>query len=244
MDRLIYTAMSGARYTLERQATLAQNLANASTNGYRADTVAFRAVPLNAQAPGTRVFAVETTTGSDFTPGPMQSTGRNLDVAVQGSGWITVQASDGNEAYTRAGALQVGPDGTLQLPSGLAVQGTGGPLVAPDGAELEIASDGTISAKSPGTKNLTAVGQLKLVNPDTADLVKGGDGLFRTRSGDPADADPTVRVSGGSLEASNVNPIDAMVGMISAARQFEMQTKMLTNAEQNDQKAATLLSGA
>jgi len=244
MDRLIYTAMSGARYTLERQATLAQNLANASTNGYRADTVAFRAVPIDAQAPGTRVFAVETTTGSDFTPGPMQSTGRNLDVAVQGAGWITVQGSDGNEAYTRAGALQVGPDGTLQLPNGLPVQGDGGPLVAPDGAELEIAADGTISAKSPGAKNLTAVGRLKLVNPDTADLVKGGDGLFRTRSGDPADADPTVRVTGGSLEASNVNPIDAMVGMIDAARQFEMQTKMLTNAEQNDQKAATLLSSA
>lgn len=244
MDRLIYTAMTGARYMLERQATIAQNLANAGTNGYRADTVAFRAVPIDGDKPGTRVFAAETTTGSDLTPGPMQSTGRNLDVAVQGDGWLTVQAADGSEAYTRAGALQVGADGTLQLPNGLQVQGDGGPLTAPDGAQLEIASDGTISAKSPGSINMTSVGRLKLVNPEPGDVVKGLDGLFHTRSGDPADADPAVRVGAGMLETSNVNPVDAMVSMISASRQFELQTRILSTAEQDDQKASTLLSGS
>ncbi|HUN92723.1 MAG TPA: flagellar basal-body rod protein FlgF [Burkholderiaceae bacterium] len=242
MDHLIYTAMSGASYAMDRQATLAQNLANSSTTGYRADTVAQRAVPLRGQTPGTRVFTLETTTGSDFTPGPMQATGRNLDVAIQGSGWLAVQASDGNEAYTRAGSLQVGSDGTLQLPNGLQVQGDGGPIQVPDGAQLEIGTDGTIYGKTPGQKTGTTIGKLKLVNPDAADMVKGTDGLFRTRSGDPADADPNVRVADGELEGSNVNPVDAMVGMIDAARQFELQTRLLTTAEQNDQKASALLS--
>ena len=242
MDRLIYTSMSGARYLMERQATMAQNLANAATTGYRADTVGLRAVPINGQTSGTRVFTVETTTGTDFTPGPLQATGRNLDVAVQGSGWLTVQGSDGNEAYTRNGSLQVGGDGTLQLANGLQVQGTGGPITVPDNANIEIGIDGTITANTPGSKTPTAIGQLKLVNPDAGDIVKGTDGLFRTRNGEPADADPNVRVVDGSLEGSNVNPVDAMVGMISAARQFEIQTRLLTTAEQNDQKASSLLA--
>jgi flagellar basal-body rod protein FlgF len=244
MDQLIYTAMTGARYLMDRQATLAQNLANASTNGYRSDTVALRAVPVQGQTAGTRVFTVETTTGSDFTQGPMQATGRNLDVAVQGSGWLVVQGGDGNEAYTRAGSLQVGSDGTLQLPNGLPIQGDGGPITVPQNAQVEIGTDGTISAKTPGQANTINVGKLKLVNPDAGDLVKGTDGLFRTSSGEPADADPSVRVADGTLEGSNVNPIDAMVGMISAARQFELQTKLLTTAEQNDQKASSLLAQA
>lgn len=243
MDQLIYTAMTGARYLMDRQATLAQNLANASTNGYRSDTVALRAVPVQGQTASTRVFTVETTTGSDFAQGPMQATGRNLDVAVQGSGWLVVQGADGNEAYTRAGSLQVGADGTLQLPNGLPVQGDGGPITVPENAQVEIGTDGTISAKVPGQANSINVGQLKLVNPDAGNLVKGTDGLFRTSSGEPADSDPSVRIADGVLEGSNVNPIDAMVGMISAARQFELQTRLLTTAEQNDQKASSLLSG-
>jgi len=244
MDQLIYTSMTGARYLMERQATLAQNLANASTTGYRADEVGLRAVPVRGQTAGTRVFTVETTIGSDFTPGPIQATGRNLDVAVKGSGWLAVQASDGNEAYTRAGSLQIGPDGTLQTDGGLQVQGDGGPIQIPDGVEPQIGADGTISGKSVGSSQITTLGRLKLVNPDPSQMVKGTDGLFRTRSGDPADQDPTVRVADASLEGSNVNPVDAMVGMISAARQFEMQTKLLSMAEQNDQKSSSLLSAS
>ena len=244
MDQLIYTSMTGARYLMDRQATLAQNLANASTTGYRADAVALRAVPVQGQTSGTRVFTVETTTGSDFTPGTMQATGRSLDVAVQGPGWLAVQAADGTEAYTRAGSLQVGSDGTLQTMSGLEVQGDGGAITIPQNAEIAIGADGTISAKVAGQANAINVGKLKLVNPDTATLTKGGDGLFRTDGGEPADADPAVRVADGTLEGSNVNPIDAMVGMISAARQFELQTRLLTTAEQNDQKSSSLLSAA
>ncbi len=242
MDRLIYTAMTGAKHLLYRQDALAQNLANANTTGYRADTVAFRAVPIQGDTPGTRVFSIETTTGADFAPGPMTSTGRALDVAVQGPGWIAVQATDGNEAYTRAGNLQIGVDGTLQLPSGVQVQGEGGPITIPAGAQVTIAADGTVSAKTPGSATINTVGRLKLVNPPAEDLQKGLDGLFRLRNGDAAEADPNVRIAEGTLEGSNVNVVEAMVGMIAAARQFELQMKMLASAEQNEQKGNSLIT--
>ncbi len=244
MDRLIYTSMSGAKHLLHRQDTLAQNLANAGTSGYRADVVALRAVPARGQEAGTRVFTVETTIGSDFTPGPMTATGRALDVAVQGPGWIAVQALDGNEAYTRAGSLQVGADGTLQLPNGLPVLGEGGPITVPADAQLSIAPDGTVSAKSANTPTVNQVGRIKLVNPETAELQKGLDGLFRQQSGEPAEASVDVRLAEGTLEGSNVNVVEAMIGMIGAARQFEMQMKLLQSAEQNEQKAGTLIAGA
>lgn len=242
MDRLIYTAMTGAKHLMYRQDALAQNLANANTTGFRADLVALRAVPAQGQEAGTRVFTVETTTGADFAPGPMQATGRPLDVAVQGAGWIAVQALDGNEAYTRAGNLQVSADGTLQLPNGLPVLGDGGPITVPADAALSIAADGTISAKTANSPNVNQVGRIKLVNPEAAELEKGLDGLFRVRGGEPAEADPNVRLAEGTLEGSNVNVVEAMIGMIAAARQFEMQMKMLSTAEQNEQKAGSLIA--
>jgi flagellar basal-body rod protein FlgF len=199
-------------------------------------------VPAVSPQAGTRVFTVETTTGADLSQGPITSTGRTLDVAVQGQGWLAVQAGDGSEAYTRNGALQVGPDGVLQLPNGLQVQGTGGPITIPaDAQSVLIAADGTVSVKAASSRTPTTVGQLKLANPPAADLVKGTDGLFRTQSGEPADADGSVRVVGAALEGSNVNVVEAMVGMISASRQFEMQMKMLSTAEQNEQKAGTVI---
>jgi len=242
VDRLIYTAMTGAKYLLERQATLAHNLANASTTGFRADTVGLRAVPTNSQQAGTRVFTVETTTGSDLSQGPLISTSRNLDVAIQGQGWLAVQGNDGTEAYTRNGSLQVGPDGTLQLSNGMQVQGANGPISMPSDAQtVTVAPDGTISVKTASSKLPSTIGQLKLVNPPAGDITKGLDGMFRLKSGDPADADPTVKVADGTLEGSNVNVVESMVGMIGAARQFELQMKMLSTAEQNEQKAGTVL---
>jgi flagellar basal-body rod protein FlgF len=243
MDRLIYTSMSGAKYLLERQATLANNLANAGTTGFRADTVGLRAVPTVGAQAGTRVFTVETTTGADFSQGPMTATGRSLDLAVPGEGWLAVQASDGSEAYTRNGALQVGADGSLQLPNGLPVQGTGGPISIPaDVQTILIAADGTVSVKAASSKTPTSVGQLKLVNPPASDLVKGADGLFRSQSGATVDADAGVKVASGTLEGSNVNVVEAMVGMIAASRQFELQMKMLSTAEQNEQKSSSVIS--
>jgi flagellar basal-body rod protein FlgF len=243
MDRMIYTAMSGAKATMTRQDAIANNLANASTDGFRADQSAFRAVPIQGQGAPTRVHALEATAGFDAGAGPIARTGRNLDIAVRGAGWIAVQGLDGNEAYTRAGGLELSADGTLQTRAGFPVLGDGGPIVVPQGATVSIGADGTVTAKA-GTTPPTPVGQIKLVNPPVGELRKGADGLMRVAGGDPAPPDPAVRVVDGSLEGSNVNPVEAMVGMIAAARQFEMQMKMLQTAEGNEQRAAKLLSPA
>ena len=241
MDRVIYTAMSGAKSTLSRQDALANNLANASTTGFRADLSAFRAVPVRGDGAPTRVHSIEATAGFDAAEGPVMQTGRALDIALRGPGWFAVQALDGNEAYTRAGALELSAEGTLQTVSGLAVMGDGGPIVVPQGSTVTIGSDGTVTAKQ-GTTPPTPVGRIKLVNPPPGELRKGGDGLMRTAGGEPVPEDPAVRIADGALEGSNVNAVESMVGLIAAARQFEMQMKMLQTAEGNEQRASKLLA--
>ena len=239
MDRMIYLSMSGAKATMQRQDTLANNLANVSTPGFRAELQAFRAVPVEGSGASTRVYALETTTGYDATPGPITSTGRNLDVAAKGNAWLTVQALDGTEAYTRGGSLELSADGTLTTRSGLPVMGDGGPLQVPPNTAVSIGLDGTVSAKSADGRS-TPVGKLKLVTPEAA-LTRGEDGLFRAADGELS-ADATARVQDGALEGSNVSPVETMVAMISAARQFEAQMKMLQTAEADEKAASQLLS--
>lgn len=242
MDRMIYTAMTGANAAQHRQQLLSNNLANASTPGFRAELATFRAVPVRGDGSTTRVFALEATAGHSDAPGPVTNTGRNLDVAVRGGSYLSVQGLDGTEAYTRAGALEVNPDGTLVSAQGLPVLSDGGPLTVPPGAQVDIGEDGTVTARVPGQPG-QALGKLKLVTPDDENrLRRGEDGLFRPTQGDTLNADATARVQSGALEGSNVNPIEAMVGMIAVARQFEVQMRMLQNGEKNDQTAAQLLS--
>lgn len=244
MDRLIYTAMTGAAHALQQQATVSQNLANVNTPGFRAAIDAFRSVPLQGEGLPTRTFVVDATVGYDFTPGALQPTGRVLDVAVEGRGWLVVQDAEGNEAYTRNGSLQVLPNGLLQTRSGLNVVGDGGTLTLPPDSEVSIAKDGTISTV-PSTSQkagVVVVGRLKLVNPPETQLVRGEDGLFRLRDGGVAEADGAVRVVSGHLEASNVNTVEAVVSMITLARQYDMQIKLLQNADNNDKQAASILN--
>jgi flagellar basal-body rod protein FlgF len=243
MDRLAYLASAGAKQLLHRQETIAHNLANANTTGFRADLDAFRAVPVQGPGPGTRVFVAESTPGFDSTPGTLQTTGRNLDIAIEGEGFFAVESRDGSEAFTRAGSLDVGADSTLRTRAGLAVQGDGGPIVIPENARVAIGRDGTVSAiAAADNKSVTVVGRIKLVNPPTAGMVKGGDGLFRATDGNAPATDANVRLVDGTLEGSNVNLVDALVGMISVARQFETQMRLMSSAEQNSRDANKLLS--
>ena len=244
MDRLLYTAITGAKPTLGQQASVANNLANASTYGFRADLAMLRAVPIQGEGLATRAFVVDSTPGSDFTPGPIQQTGRPLDVAIQGEGWIAVQMDDGSEGYTRDGNLQVSENGLLQARGGRLVMGDGGPIALPPDVRVQIADDGTISTVPTGNQpnQVAQVGRIKLVNPPAALLERGGDGFFRLKSGQQADAAAEVRLAAGALEGSNVNVVEQMVTMIALARQFDVQTKMMQNAESNDQRAAQLLS--
>ncbi len=246
MDRLIYTAMTGASHTMQQQASVAQNLANINTPGFRSTIDAFRAVPLVGEGLPTRTFVVDSTAGTDFTPGVMQTTGRSLDVAVDGKGWIAVEDAGGKEAYTRNGSFQVLPNGILQTKSGLNVVGDGGPITIPPDTQVTIAKDGTISTVPSTTQKNTVVviGRLKLTNPPENQLVRGEDGLFRTRDGNPADADASVTVASGNLEGSNVNMVASMVDMITLARQYDQQMKMLQMADENAKQSSSVLSVA
>lgn len=243
MDRFIYTAMTGAKHTLGQQGAVAHNIANATTTGFRAEMNKLRAVEVQSDALKTRAFVVDASVATNFEPGPLQFTGRAYDVAVAGKGWLTVQMPDGSEAYTRNGSLEVSPNGVLQTRDGRPIAGEGGPITLPPNSEIIFGRDGTISALEPGGGGVAnEVGQFKLVNPPEQDLVRGDDGLFRQRNGEPAPADEQVQLAGGYLEGSNVSVVDQMVTMISLARQFEMQTRMLQNAETNDRAAAQILS--
>lgn len=246
MDKLIYTAMTGASHALSRQAVISQNMSNINTPGYRGTIDSFRAVPVNGQGLPTRTFVVDSTTGYDFTPADLQQTGRQLDVAVNGKGWLAVQMPDGSEAYTRDGSLQISPEGVLQTRSGLPVKGDGGQIAIPPDTEVSIGGDGTISTVPTGPipSQVVTVGRLKLVNPPEKQLVRGDDGMFRLKSGAAAVADPNVQVASGSLEGSNVSMVDAMVDMISVARQFEMQMKVLKTASDDAQHAGQILNVA
>ena len=183
MDRLIYTAMTGAKHILEQQANTAHNLANATTTGFRAQLDSFRAVPVIGGDLPTRAFVVDSTVGTDFTAGALQQTGRDLDVAVQGKGWIAVQLEDGSEGYTRHGSLKLSENGVLQTQSGLNVMGDGGPISIPPDVTLTISKDGTVSTNEVGIKPgaTNVVGRIKLVNPPEDAIVRGDDGLFHLK---------------------------------------------------------------
>lgn len=244
MDRVIYIAMTGAREVTRQQAAVAHNLANVATHGFRQELNVFRALPVVGEGAKTRAFVIETTPRSDFTQGTIQLTGRPLDVALRGPGWIAVQGADGAEAYTRMGHLQISANGILQTTNGLNVMGDAGPLAVPPDQDVLIAKDGTVSTVPVG-QNLNAVtiaGRIKLVNPPEAELARGEDGLFRLKSGEPAPADAEATLVAGALETSNVNPAEAMVNMISLARQFDLQMRVIRAADENHRGADKVLS--
>jgi len=243
MDRMLYVAMSGAKETALAQARNTHNLANASTTGFKASLDAFSSRHVTGPVHETRTFAVTEDMRVDLSPGPLQATGRDLDVALQGEGWIAVQAPDGGEAYTRAGDLRVDSVGLLTTGTGLPVLGDGGPIAVPPFETLEIGSDGTISIRPLGQEanTLAQVDRIKLVNPDAAELVRGEDGLIRHAQRLEQPPDAGVSLVNGMLEASNVNTVEAMVRMIDLARHFEMQVKMMKTAEDNDAASASLL---
>ena len=243
MDKLIYTAMSGAKETNFAQAVHANNLANLTTTGFRADFAQARSMQAFGGSFPSRVFSLTENPGTDFSQGSLKQTGRELDVAVAGEGFITVEGPDGNEAYTRAGDLYVDEVGNLKTGTGIPVLGDGGPIVLPPFEKIEIGADGTISIRGQGQspEALNQVGRIKLVNPDITLISKGKDGLFRRQDGLIEAPAAEVRIQSGFLETSNVNAVLAMTSILELSRQFEIQVKMIRTAEENDETAARLL---
>jgi flagellar basal-body rod protein FlgF len=243
MDRFLYVSMSGAKETMRAQTANNHNLANASTTGFRADLSAFQTRAVTGAGFASRAYATNATTGWDQNTGSALATGRPLDVALQGPGWIAVQTRDGVEGYTRAGDLRVDANGMLMTGAGHPVMSGDGPMTVPDFQSISIAVDGTVSIVPLGQSADTVadVGRLKLVNPDPKMLARGEDGIFRMRDNSPVEADVNVRVTSGALESSNVNAAAAMVNMIELSRHFEMQVKAMRTAEDNAAASAQLL---
>ncbi|MEL7450086.1 MAG: flagellar basal-body rod protein FlgF [Pseudomonadota bacterium] len=243
MDRMAYIAMSGAKQAMQAQSLTSHNIANVSTVGFRADMQRFASEPVYGEVQASRVNAVTRQEQADFTLGSMMNTGGELDVAIQGEGWIAVQAPDGSEAMTRAGDLQLNEFGQLLTGAGHPVLGDGGPVALPPGSNITIGNDGSISLVPLGqTPNTVAVvDRIKLVNPPRADITKGLDGLFRTSTGTAPEADAGVTLSAGVLEGSNVNAASALVDMINFSRQFEMQVKLIGEARDNADASAAIM---
>ncbi len=237
MDIMVRLAMSGARDTMLAQSVNAQNLANASTPGFRADLVKFTSEQTTAGEISRVVNSV------DLRHGELRTTNRTLDVAVNGDGWMTVQAGDGGEALSRRGDLQINGQGQLTNGAGLPIVGNNGPVALPPFAEIEIGSDGTISILplGQGPNALAVVDRIRLVQADPNGLEKGLDGLLRLKEGFAAVPDQEVELVSGTLEGSNVNPIESLVRMIDLARQFESQVKIMDTAETNDQSLASVM---
>lgn len=245
MDKLLYIAMSGAKENLNSLAVRSNNLANANTLGFKADFEEARAMQAYGDGLPSRVFSMAERPGQNFQQGSLQTTGRELDVAVQGDGWLTVQDKDGKEAYTRNGSLQVSPLGVLQTSTGLNVlDTTGQPITLPMPLEkIQITEDGTINARLQGAEPAAVenLQQLKLVNPVNKEMTKGEDGLFRRVDGNTEAVSANVRLASGVLENSNVNVVEELTNLIKLQRQFDTQIKMMSTAEKNDESQNQLM---
>lgn len=243
MDRLGYIAMTGASHTMRAQAVVSNNLANISTTGFRAELVSASSAPIYGDTFASRVNVETAGYGADFSVGAMVPTGNELDVAIKGEGFLAVSTDDGGEAYTRAGDLFVDPLGLLRTGSGQPVMGDGGPVAIPPSNSLTIGADGTVSVVPLGqpANAVAIVDRIRLVNPDTADLERGRDGLFRLREGGVAEADAGVTLVKGTLESSNVNAAASLVEMIELSRTYEMQIKSIESARADADQAAQLM---
>jgi flagellar basal-body rod protein FlgF len=243
MDRGLYIAMSGAKQILLSQDSNSNNLANANTTGFRADLDQARTMPLFGIGHPSRVYSMSERPGVNFMAGALQTTGRDLDVAIDGDGWIAVQSKDGSEAYTRAGDLHITAQGELVTGNGLPVIGNNGPIAIPPNQKMELDRDGSINIIPQGANQATLaiVDRIKLVKPDRAQLDKGTDGLFRQKSGQPAAADANVKITTGVLEGSNVSTVGEMVQMIELARQFENHIKMMKTIDDDGAASAKIM---
>ena len=244
MDNLLYIAMSGAKEHMNALAVRSNNLANASTIGFKADFENARAMQAYGEGLPTRVFSMAEEPGQNMSSGAIETTGRELDVAVKGDGWIAVEDSDGNEAYTRMGSLVLDQDGTLRTSDGRAVlDDSGEHIELPALSKIEINQDGTVGGRpdGEGSEVFEEYQRIKLVNPEKTAMYRGTDGLFRMKSGATAEESDSVRLINGALESSNVNVVDEMTSLIRIQRQYDMQVKLMSTAKEMDESQNQLL---
>lgn len=244
MDKALYISMTGAKHNMQAQVVHSNNLANASTTGFKADFAQARSMPVYyGDGQPTRAYSLTESPGIDMRQGSLNETGRELDIAINGDGLLAVQLPDGREVYSRAGNLQIDPTGILRNGEGMVVLGDGGPIALPPQEKVEIGVDGSISVivAGEGPKTPAQVDRIRLVNPDSKNLEKDESGYLRTRDGSRPVADASVTVTSGFLETSNVNTISEFTSVLSLARQYELQVKLMKTVEGNSESSARLL---
>jgi len=246
MDKSLYIAMTGAQASLQAQSTVAHNLANADTSGFKAALTSTQAFPIKGEGYPSRIDAIMTDQGFDSRLGVRQVTGNPLDVALHEGRWLAVQAENGDTAYTRNGELMLTPNGQLVTSNGHAVLDEGGGAVTvPPHQSIEIGTDGTISIVplGEGPQTLAMIGRIGVVDAPNGRLTRGLDGLMRDADPDAGDLPQAVgsSLTTGALEGSNVNPTSALVQMIQLQRQYEMQVKVIKHGDDNVQSANSLL---
>jgi flagellar basal-body rod protein FlgF len=246
MDRALFLAMSGAKQYMQAIQLSANNLANVNTTGFRADLEQARSMQAYGEGLPSRVFSMTERPGHNFAQGSVITTGRDMDVTIQGHGWISVLDKTGQEGLTRNGNLQISASGLLTTNSGQPVVGdTGAPITLPIPlSKIEIGKDGTISVLPKGAPAdaMEVVDRIKLVRPDDRTLYKAANGLFRSKDPNATfEADASVSLLSGALEGSNVNAVGEMTNIIDLQRQFEMQVKMMNTAQEMDKTSDSLL---
>ncbi|KHL25597.1 flagellar basal-body rod protein FlgF [Croceibacterium mercuriale] len=243
MDRLIYTALSGMRASMDQQRVTASNMANAQTIGFRAEELDRRPVTLRGEALEVRAMQKGEVRGADMRAGEVVQTGNPLDVALNGDALLAVQAPDGSEAYTRRGDLTVDAAGMLTNGEGFLVLGADGPISLPPNAQPQLAADGSITVRDPAQPAAPPqdAGRIKLASATGSQVLKGLDGLFRVVGGGMLPADEQATLVTAALEQSNVNSSEVLVEMIDAQRLFAMRTKLIATAGELDESGASLM---
>jgi flagellar basal-body rod protein FlgF len=243
MDRLIHTALSGMRASMDSQRVIASNMANANTLGFRAELVDARAVTVEGLPNEARAMQTARVRGADMKAGEIIDTGRSLDVAIETEALMAVQAEDGTEAYTRRGDLSISATGLLVNGEGRPVMGDNGPITVPPAGIPAISPDGTITITDPAVPDQppAEIGRIKLAGWQGSPIQKGLDGLFRVEGGGILPLDETATVKVGALEQSNVSTTEVLVEMIDAQRLFAMRSKMIATAREIDESGAQLM---
>ncbi|MDT0574703.1 flagellar basal body rod protein FlgF [Croceicoccus sp. F390] len=241
---MIYTALTGMDAAMVRQRTIASNLANAQTPGFRAETFAVQTLTLKGPALETRAQSQGSVRGADMAGGKIVSTGQPLDIALSGEALLALQATDGSEVYSRRGDLTVGAGGVLENGDRLPVMGMAGPITVPPNRSITIASDGAIMSSDPAEPQAPAqeIGRIKLASAAGSRIEKDLDGFLRVVGGGVLPADPTAQLTTGMLEQSNVDSAQVLVDMIEAQRSFDRRAKLFTTAGELDQASARLMS--
>ncbi len=252
MHAALYVAKTGLSAQDTQLTTVSNNLANASTVGFKRDRAVFEDLlyQVNRQ-PGAQ-STEETTlpsglqlgtgvrvvgTQKQFTEGNMQVTEQSLDVAIDGRGFLQVLQPDGTMGYTRNGQLHLSAEGELVTANGLLIQP--GINIPQDAQSVTIGTDGTVSARLAGDAQPQVLGNIQLVDfVNPAGLEAMGGNLFRETgaSGNPVEGVPGQDGMGqlmqGMLESSNVDIVEEMVNMISTQRAYEMNSKVVSTADQ------------